>query len=234
VERSDTIGALAAALAKFQGSVGTIAKTKTVTVKTRTGASFGYAYADLAAILDAIRKPMLGAELSVLQTMNLGEGGLSLETTLAHASGEYVISVLPIPNTGNDPQALGSWLTYARRYSLCSILGISAEDDDDGAHAKAKGKEEPAPKPVPPTPNPAPKPNGEPKPADAATAMKAVHAKANELNIAHEEVSAWACDASGLESMADLTVEQLRETYRALADGRVATWLETHGSEIPF
>jgi hypothetical protein len=59
-----------------------------------------------------------------------------LITRLVHSSGQYFESVYPLPTTAIDPQSMGSAITYARRYSLCPLLGIAGETDDDAQGAK--------------------------------------------------------------------------------------------------
>ena len=66
--------------------------------------------------------------------IELGTGHIALETRLIHAeSGQWISSVTIIPLPKNDPQGMGSAITYARRYSLCAMLGIITEDDDGNA-----------------------------------------------------------------------------------------------------
>lgn len=95
-------------------------------------------YADLASCWDACRKALTENELSITQTTTVRDGVLLLVTTLHHSSGESVFGELPVIYEGtkglNTMQAMGSALTYARRYGLCAIVGISPEDDD-GANA---------------------------------------------------------------------------------------------------
>lgn len=92
-------------------------------------------YADLAAIFDAVRKPLAAQGLIVTQTTELREGGFVLVTTLAHSSGQFIKSEYPLPANGK-PQEVGSALTYARRYSLSAIAGIAADEDDDANAAQ--------------------------------------------------------------------------------------------------
>src|SRR5690349_8719611 len=93
----------------------------------RINPHFKNRYADLAAVLDAIRKPLVDNGLSVTQTTEIRENGFVLVTTLRHASGQWIASEYPLP-LGAKPQELGSALTYARRYSLSAIACIAADD----------------------------------------------------------------------------------------------------------
>lgn len=124
---SESIGKLAAALAKAQGAMRGAAKTA-------ENPHLRSKYADLESCWDACRKPLAENEIAVIQTTRMGEHGLELITTLAHSSGEAISGVIPVlygDSRGlNSMQAMGSALTYARRYGLCSLVGISPEDDD--------------------------------------------------------------------------------------------------------
>ncbi|MGE5165318.1 MAG: ERF family protein [Sphingobacteriales bacterium] len=94
-------------------------------------------YADLAAVIDAIRKPLTDNGLSITQTTQMYDGQLVLLTTLRHCTGQWVCSEYPLPMNAT-PQQLGSALTYAKRYSLSSMVCLAADDDDD-AEATRKG-----------------------------------------------------------------------------------------------
>ncbi len=99
----------------------------------------------------AIREPLAKNGLSVTQTLGndpVKENILIVETTLLHSSGEWIASKLAIVLSKTDPQAIGSAISYVRRYSLSAILGVSAEDDDaeattDHKEEKAAGKSVP-------------------------------------------------------------------------------------------
>ncbi len=100
-------------------------------------------YADLASVWDACREELSSNGLSVIQNpVNAPPGHVALETTLAHESGESITQsyAMPIKDPQN-PQAVGSALTYMRRYALMAVVGIAPEDDDANA---AKGQPSPA------------------------------------------------------------------------------------------
>jgi len=89
-------------------------------------------YADLAAIRDATLPALTKHGLSIVQYTAIDESGnLLLHTRLAHKSGHWVEGIYPLPIALDKPQAMGSALTYARRYEWASICGIAAEEDDD-------------------------------------------------------------------------------------------------------
>src|SRR5687768_8744294 len=104
---------LASALAKAQATMRAAAFDK-------TNPHFKNKYASLAAVIDAIRKPLADNGLSYTQTTGVREGGFVLVTTLHHASGQWIAGEYPLP-VGVKPQELGSALTYARRYCLSAI-----------------------------------------------------------------------------------------------------------------
>lgn len=125
-------GGLAAALAAFQRSVPTATKDKAVNAGQKR-----YRYADLASVAE-VAYPLLaqhGLAFSCLPRQN-GHGGYELSGRLLHTSGESLESALPIH--GVDAQAIGSSLTYMRRYLLGCMTGLVTDEDDDGAAATAR------------------------------------------------------------------------------------------------
>jgi hypothetical protein len=108
-------------------------------VKDHKNDHFGSRYADLASVLNACRDALNEEGLAVVQTVErLPEGGCFLRSTLLHTSGEQISSEYPVCPVKPDPQALGSAVTYARRYSLMALVGIAPEDDDDGNAASGR------------------------------------------------------------------------------------------------
>ncbi len=127
-DRSESIAKLAKALATCQKSIPTVKKSG-------KNPHFNSKYATLDDIIEAIRQPMADAELSYMQ-LPVGQG--SITTIVMHSSGEWIKSTISIQARDQSPQALGSVITYMRRYALSSMLGIAAEEDDDGNAASAK------------------------------------------------------------------------------------------------
>src|SRR5438105_3553349 len=135
---SDTIGAIAAALAKAQGELSNPEKSLVATIRSplpREEGSRSFRYASLASGLDIVRKSLGQHEIATLQTTAIDEasGQIQLTTLLAHASGEWISSdlpVCPISETAS-PQRMGAALSYARRYALFALVGIAGEDDLD-------------------------------------------------------------------------------------------------------
>lgn len=135
--KSDSIKELATALNKAQ-AVMEGAK------KTALNPHFKSKYANLEAVWEAIRKPMTDQGLSIVQFPGKSELGHFLETTLMHTSGEFMSGRMFIAPSKDDPQGVGSAITYARRFSLMAVLGIAPEDDDgEGAMGRGHGKPTP-------------------------------------------------------------------------------------------
>lgn len=126
---------LVAALARAKQKFPKITKSKTATVPTKAGGSYQYSYADLSDVIDAITAPLANEGVVVLQPIQWLDDGVVLET-LVCGHGEQFRSVLPLDVKGMQPQAVGSLLTYMRRYALTAMLGIAAEEDDDGRQAQ--------------------------------------------------------------------------------------------------
>lgn len=130
---SVTIGKLAGALSKFQAEVEQPQKTKTATVVMKDNkGKYSYKYADLADCIRVAQPLLTKYELAVIQMVKTAQGWVSVKTTVAHSSGEYICDVVNLPVTDNKPQAYGSAITYARRYGYCAPLGISPDEDEDG------------------------------------------------------------------------------------------------------
>ncbi len=130
--QSENTADLSAALAKAQAGMQAAKFDK-------TNPHFKNKYASLAAVIDAIRKPLADNGLSYTQATEIREGGFVLVTTLRHASGQWIGSEYPLP-MGAKPQEIGSALTYARRYSLSAIACIAADEDDDAEGARTSGQ----------------------------------------------------------------------------------------------
>ena len=134
---SESVAALASALAKAQAELVNPEKSLTATIRSgRPGeGERSFRYAPLASGLDIVRKALGQHEIATVQTtvVDQAAGLVNLTTMLAHASGEWIASdwpVCPIAEMAN-PQRMGAALTYARRYALFTLVGIAGEDDLD-------------------------------------------------------------------------------------------------------
>lgn len=140
---SETIGAIAAALAKAQAGLENPEKTLTATIP---GGERSFRYASLAGGLDLVRKSLSQHEIAVIQTTALEQGQIMLTTLLVHASGEWVSSLWPVcPAAESSAQVKGTALTYARRYALFTLVGIAGEDDLDAPDLARKAESQPPP-----------------------------------------------------------------------------------------
>lgn len=205
-------GPLFAALAKAQGSFAPIVKNRTVRVEPLRGRAYTFDYATLDSVLAAVSPALAANELSLFQPFVAGDE-CELRTILAHSSGAYMQATTAFPwptevvrgadgkvifREGEElrrragVQSLGSLLTYLRRYSVTSMLGVNAEEDDDGNSAdgntvqassprpeKAPPRRQEAPRPAKPQ-TPPPEPPAQPGP-DAPEETAIVETTAEEV-----------------------------------------------------
>lgn len=133
--KSEQVNELAAALAKAQGQLEGAKKSS-------SNPFFKSKYADLAECWNTCREALTANEISVIQMPEeINENGrLNITTMLAHSSGQYISSTLTMTVTKLDPQAIGSAITYGRRYALAAMVGL-AQEDDDGEKAMERSKD---------------------------------------------------------------------------------------------
>lgn len=124
---------LAAALAAVQGELHSVGKDREVEVTTKSGHKYKFNYATLANIWDVIRAPCAKYGIAIVQfpTTDPVKHTVSVETHVLHAAGEKLVNTLVLPCTENDPQKIGAVISYARRYSLSSLLGVTQENEND-------------------------------------------------------------------------------------------------------
>lgn len=149
--QSAEINHIAAALAAAQGKFETVVKEKTVNMTLRTGGRISFKYADLAAVIAAIRPALSENGIAILQTIEPAEGGkgYSLRTMLAHASGQFIGSEVTLA-PWSDPKTFAVELTYMRRYALSALVGVASDDDTDGNSEESAGPQEDKPRIEPP------------------------------------------------------------------------------------
>jgi hypothetical protein len=133
MNKSQTISELCKALTLFHVKVGDI-------VKDAKNPFFKSSYATLQNIQEAIREPLIECQLTVSQHPE-GEHGLT--TILMHSSGEWIESYYVMTPVKNDPQGIGSCITYQKRYALVSILNLSVNDPDDDGNQATYGNKNP-------------------------------------------------------------------------------------------
>ena len=204
-KQTESIAKLTEALVKVQSSMETASKDA-------NNPFFKSKYTTLAGCWDVARKPLSDNGLAVIQTTTFGEGegnSVIIETTLSHISGEWIRGSLKMPLTKLDPQAVGSAITYARRYALSAMIGIVSEEDDDGESAMGRGNTQP---------NTAQK--AEPKQEVKAETPKdklikqAYGALMNGLGLKKEQMLSYIQGAIGRDDIhgwGDLTVDELNE-----------------------
>lgn len=139
METSPEVGKLAEALAKAQAKFTPVPKTRTAKVVSKSGSSYTYKYADLSDVLEMVR-PILSAQgLALAQPVRVERDAAGyravVTTVLLHTSGERLSEETAMPCGEDRAQAIGSAITYAKRYGACGMLGLATEDDDDGADA---------------------------------------------------------------------------------------------------
>ena len=132
--KSDNVGELAKALSAAQSQL-------KGAVRSAENPFFRSRYADLSSVWDACREALTKNGLSVVQTTSFSEIGVPVETTLLHTSGEWIGGTLLVKPVKEDPQAMGSAITYARRYALAAMVGVAPEDDDGNAASHNDGEE---------------------------------------------------------------------------------------------
>jgi hypothetical protein len=132
MKTSDTIVELAAALVKAQGEIKDPIKGAENPAFSR-GAKKAL-YADLAEVLSTIRPVFAKHGLAIIQAPSAEPGVVHVTTRIIHASGQWIEDTLSLPYNGtNLAHALGSAITYMRRYSAAAFAAIAQADDDGNA-----------------------------------------------------------------------------------------------------
>ena len=131
VEQSESIAEFAKAMAKAQGQIDNAKKAS-------ANPFFKSKYADLAACIDVCKDALSANGIAIVQSAYFSGGAVGVTTQLIHESGEWIRSSLNLLPSKHDPQAVGSAITYARRYSLCAMVGIAQEDDDGNTATSGK------------------------------------------------------------------------------------------------
>lgn len=183
--------------------------------KKSTNPFHGSKYADLSAIVETL-KPIMTANKLVFSQSSRANGidSIVIITTIFHESGEFISSELEIPLAKKDAQAVGSAMTYARRYSLTAILGVVADDDDDGnqgsPHSTNKAQNAPnaSKPPIKATPT---QPKSMNYPAAAQTLAKQLM-DAGRIDLATVKKDYL----SGKSKFADMTAEEAQAAYNKL------------------
>lgn len=131
MNKSDTIASLAAALNKAQAEM-------SGAKKSANNPFFRSNYANLEEVINCVKEPFADNGLSFVQFPISGDGVAGVETIIMHESGEFISGEFMLKCSKNDPQGMGSAITYARRYGLQSACGVPSEDDDGNAASAKK------------------------------------------------------------------------------------------------
>ncbi len=132
--QSDNINEIATALSKAQSEF-------KPALKDSSNPFFKSKYADFTSIVKACQEPLSHNGISFTQSPQKIDGEWVLLTKLLHSSGQFLTSAMPIIVSKSDIQSFGSAITYARRYALAAIAGVTTDDDDDGEAATAPSRQ---------------------------------------------------------------------------------------------
>lgn len=205
MRKSETIIELSKAFAKMQMEL-------EQPLKNADNPFFKSKYVPLENVVDSITRAANKHGLSFTQFPSSDENGnVTVGTMVMHESGEWIeydpICMKPVKN---DPQAVGSAITYAKRYALSAIFGITSDNDDDGNEATQPGKATPKVVPkkqVPATNNKIPK--------EVVKAYKdAIQFVIDRTGKNDGSITRWFCEKLGVARIEDITMEQI-----SLADG---------------
>lgn len=213
MQHSESIKELASALLKAQQSFETATK----------GADnpfFKSKYADLPEVWRVAKGPLGANGLAIVQSPESdGNGAIEIETMLVHApSGEWIKSRMRMKPVKDDPQGVGSCITYARRYALSALIGIVADEDDDGnaaSHAAPPAAKRESPKPA-----------ATAKVVDIARGM---YLSFQETGMKKDEIMALFQKATGKSDMKALTQPDIDKLKAALEMRRIEKAALTEG-----
>jgi hypothetical protein len=138
MRRSESIAELAAALALAQAEIENATKGS-------VNPHFKSRYADLAEVLNTARPVLAKHGVAIVQSTSFADGVVSVDTVLAHKSGQWMESTASAPVGKADAQGVGAATTYLRRYSLAAMVGIAQEDDDGESVAVREPPRQPQP-----------------------------------------------------------------------------------------
>jgi hypothetical protein len=218
--RSESLGKLASALAQAQAQM-EFAK------KDSTNPHFKSKYADLASVIDAVRKPLASNGLSYVQYAESQGNDQYLVTQLMHSSGEWLSSRLKLILSKQDMQALGASLTYARRFGLSAMVGI-AQDDDDGETAVGRPAQT---QPVSTTPQKTQGVATESKPTEKQ--MNRLYAIAKSKQAKGDDITAYMVHHFKETDENNLTVNEYNQLCKSLEDGSYLNLPTPQGNNLP-
>ena len=208
MNKSESIIELAKALSSFQSKM-------TAVKKDSINPFYKSKYVTLDTIWETIRKPLSKNGLSITQTMGIAMNEKSiLETILCHTSGEWISGQQLVNPIKDDPQSLGSAISYARRYSLSAILGIVADEDDD-ANVATKPESKPLEKPI------LPKGKTEIEPSISTAQTKKIYALVKEKGITPNKAKAYLKEVFHKMSTKELTISEASRLIEDIEAGMI-------------
>lgn len=216
LKKSESIQNLTKAMAEFQKAV-------KQPVKNADNPYFGSKYVPLESLVKAVMETGSPLGISFMQYTQVNENGdLGLCTVVMHSSGEYMeFPPLPIRPENNRPQATGSAITYARRYSLSSIFGIASEEDDDGNEASGLTRqvEQQVKQPTKQQQKQQPKAQ-QMKLNDATKLIEEYWVKFEKIGVNVGEVKQFICKRYNVSKIADIPISTLLQSLQAVYDAK--------------
>lgn len=206
MRKSETITEYAKAFIKAQKEV-------KQPLKDKDNPFFKSKYVPLESVADTIVAAFGSNGLAYSQDPQVDDNGnIAVTTLVMHESGEWIeYGPTTLKPVKNDPQAAGSAITYARRYALSAIFGITSDEDDDGNNATHPKQQKTQTQPQQPKPQPqAPKPIGEKVTKEVAEKYKAaVIEYAGRRNITDGSVTKQFLERLGVANYNQITVNQI-------------------------
>ena len=207
LKKSESIQNLTKAMAEFQKAV-------KQPVKNADNPYFGSKYVPLESLVKAVMETGSPLGISFMQYTQVNENGdLGLCTVVMHSSGEYMeFPPLPIRPENNRPQATGSAITYARRYSLSSIFGIASEEDDDGNEASGLTRQAKQ--------QPKAQQKQQIKQNDATKLIEEYWVKFEKIGVNVGEVKQFICKRYNVSKIADIPISTLLQSLQAVYNAK--------------
>lgn len=213
LKKSESIQNLSKAMAEFQKSI-------KQPLKDANNPFFKKPYVPLENVVEAITKTGSPLGISFMQFASSDEtGSIEVATLVMHSTGEYIEfpPVIMKPES-NKPQAVGSAITYAKRYALSAIFGITSDKDDDGNEATGLNTQVEK------------QPQQQPKQDDATGKIEQYWTELEKLGVDVAEVKKYLCDKHKVGKLVDIPVTQLLGDLKIIyakkskPKGEVKTW----------
>lgn len=217
---------LAAALAKAQAEFKDPLKNRTADIKS-AAANYKYSYADLPAVYEAVRPALAKNGLAIVHDVAMDNGRVFVSTRLLHSSGEAIGNTLSWP-AGGRIQELGSSITFLKRYTLCALVGVAADEDDDANTVDNNAAKTEARTNRAASPKKEPEAAAAPSPGDRAELAQlfvdlAKKLGSGDLNEDQVDTLERAFGAARVSSLSDVKVAEMLPKFRAPTD-KLMTW----------